>query len=172
MAQYVHNMWINETTKQIPFKLLLGVVPNAHQRLTNQMMTNNQRLQTILESKRAAQEAMTKAQSLITNKRRNDYKPFQVNDQVWLEGTNLKTTHPTMKLTPRRYRPFRINNKISDVVYQLELPQQWKIHNMFHANLLTPYIETELRGRNFTNPPPDIIKGELEYEVEEVIGSR
>ena len=58
------------------------------------------------------------------------------------------------------------------MVYQLELPQQWKIHNVFHANLLTPYVETEMHGENFTNPPPDIIEGKPEYEVEEIIRSR
>jgi hypothetical protein len=48
-------------------------------------------------------------------------------------------THLTTKLAPKRYRPFTIVKKISDVVFQLELPHQWKIHNVFHASLLTPY---------------------------------
>ena len=55
-------------------------------------------------------------------------------DKVWLEGTNLKTTHPTAKLAPKQYGPFPITNKISDIVYQLELPPQWKIHNVFHTS--------------------------------------
>ena len=43
---------------------------------------------------------------------------------------------------------------------------------MFHADLLTPYHETELHGPNFTKPPPDLIDGEEEYEIEEVLQSR
>ena len=43
---------------------------------------------------------------------------------------------------------------------------------MFHADLLTPYRETELHGPNFTRPPPDLIDGEEEYEIEEVLQSR
>ena len=93
-------------------------------------------------------------------------------DKVWLEGTNLKTTHPTAKLAPKCYGPFPITNKISDIVYQLELPPQWKIHNMFHTSLLTRYRETEMHGENYPEPPPDIIEGEPEYEVEEILGSR
>ena len=58
------------------------------------------------------------------------------------------------------------------MVYQLELPVQWKIHNVFHASLLLPYTETKLHGPNFPKPPPDIIEGELEYEVQEILGSR
>ena len=39
-------------------------------------------------------------------------------------------------------------------------------------DLLTPYHETELHRPNFTKPPPDLIDGEEEYEVEEVVQSR
>jgi len=54
----------------------------------------------------------------------------------------------------------------------LELPPQWKIHNVFHTSLLTPYIETEQHGPNYLEPPPDIIEGEPEFEVEQIVGSR
>jgi hypothetical protein len=84
----------------------------------------------------------------------------------------LKTTHPTVKLAPKRYGPFTINKKVLDVVFQLELPHQWKIHNVFHASLLTPYVETELHGRNFPKPPPEIVEGDPEFKVEQIVGSR
>jgi hypothetical protein len=58
------------------------------------------------------------------------------------------------------------------VVFQLELPHQWKIHNVFHASLLTPYIKMELHGQNFPEPPPEIVEGDPEFEVEQIIGSR
>ena len=38
-----------------------------------------------------------------------------------------------------------------------------------HANLITPYKETEIHGPNYTRPPPDLIDGEEEYEVEQVL---
>jgi hypothetical protein len=81
-------------------------------------------------------------------------------------------THPTAKLAPKRYGPFTIVKKILDVVFQLKLPHQWKIHNIFHASLLTPYIETELHGRNYPEPPPEVIEEDPEFEVEQIIGSR
>ena len=58
------------------------------------------------------------------------------------------------------------------VTYQLQLPKQWKIHNVFHACLLTPYKETDEHRLNDTNPPPDLIDGEQEYEVEAIIAHR
>jgi hypothetical protein len=54
------------------------------------------------------------------------------------------------------------------VVYQLKLPPQWTIHPVFHASLLTPYIETNEHGTNYMRPPPDMIEGEEQYEVEAI----
>ena len=43
---------------------------------------------------------------------------------------------------------------------------------MFHIDLLTPYHETDVHGANFMRPPPDLVDGEEEYEVEEILDSR
>jgi Chromo (CHRromatin Organisation MOdifier) domain len=40
---------------------------------------------------------------------------------------------------------------------------------VFHVDLLTPYHETKEHGANYTQPPPELINGEEEYEVEEII---
>jgi hypothetical protein len=70
------------------------------------------------------------------------------------------------KLSPRQYRPFMVAAIISPIAYQLELPLQWKIHDIFHASLLTPYKEMEQHGKNFIEPSPDIIEGKPKWEVE------
>jgi Chromo (CHRromatin Organisation MOdifier) domain len=77
-----------------------------------------------------------------------------------------------MKLAPRRYGPFHITSKVSNVAYRLKIPEKWKIHNVFHVSLLTPYKETEKHGPNFLEPPPDLIDGKEEWEVEEILGDR
>jgi Chromo (CHRromatin Organisation MOdifier) domain len=100
------------------------------------------------------------------------YQGHEEGDKVWLEGTNLKRMHPKAKLDAKRYRPFTITKKISPVVFKLELPSHWQIHDIFHASLLTPYKEMEEHGRNFVQPAPELIKGEEEYEVEQVLNSR
>ncbi len=55
------------------------------------------------------------------------------------------------------------------MAYQLQLPIAWKIHNVFHASLLSPYRKTTAHRPNFTWPPPDLIEGEEEYEVESIL---
>ena len=61
---------------------------------------------------------------------------------------------------------------LSPVTYQLTLPEQWKIHPVFHVDLLTPYKETAFHGTNYTRPPPDLINNEEEYEIEQILDSR
>jgi hypothetical protein len=43
---------------------------------------------------------------------------------------------------------------------------------VFHIDLLTLYRETEFHGANYEKPPPDLIDGEEEYEVEQIVASR
>jgi hypothetical protein len=97
------------------------------------------------------------------------FMPFKERDKVWLEGTNLKLLYEMPKLSPRWYGPFRVAAKISDIAYQLELLEKWKIHSTFHASLLTPYKETEAHRPNFIEPLLEIIEGKQEWEVEKVL---
>jgi hypothetical protein len=87
---------------------------------------------------------------------------------VWLKAKNLSLPYRTIKLAPRRHGPFKITKVISPVAYQLELPHQWSIHPVFHTSLLTPYVKTDAHSPNFSQPPPDLTKGEVEYEVEAI----
>ena len=68
-------------------------------------------------------------------------------------------------MDPPREGPFTIMKILGPVTYQLKFPPQWRIHNRFHADILTPYIETAVHGKNFLEPPPDLIAGEQEWEV-------
>ncbi len=171
LAQYTHNAWPSATTGKSPFELIMGHVPYAHIGKTHSLAPAiDSRLTQTKAMRQVAQQAITHAQQITI--RATKYKPFEEGQKVWLEATHLKTTHPTAKLSPRRYGPFEITKKISHMVYQLRILQQWKIHDVFHAALLTPYKEMEEHGPNYHEPPPDVIKGELEWEVEQIMGAR
>jgi hypothetical protein len=96
---------------------------------------------------------------------------FTLNQLVWLNGTNVKTTHPKAKLAPKRHGPFKILST-TPTNSRLQLPPTWRIHPVFHNSLLTPYKETPEHGPNYTRPPLDIVEGETDhYEVEAVVDS-
>ena len=139
--------------------------------VTSSIPTVALRLRDWKKAREDAQKLMIKAQKKWT-KGKTPEQRYKTGDQGWLEGRNLRIDRPSAKLAPKRHGPFKIKKVLSPITYQLELPPQWKIHDVFHADLLTPYRETELHGPNFTKPPPDLIDGEEEYEIEEILQSR
>jgi Chromo (CHRromatin Organisation MOdifier) domain len=170
MATAVHNNARNATTGFSPNTLLLGweppLSPDQNTPTSNQKAEDyvakfqKNRLMAILALNKAAS-----AHAPLSSK-------YSQGQRVWLEGKNLPISHGTVKLSPKRYGPFSITKLISPVASQLDLPASWNIHPVFHNNLLTPYIETNAHGPNFTRPPSDLINGEAEYEVEAIRNHR
>jgi len=166
MAMAVHNNTRNSTTGFSPNTLLLGWEPP---------LTPDQTLTT---SNQKAEDYIAKFQKnhlmaiLALNKAASAHVPvsskYTQGQRVWLEGKNLPISHGTIKLSPKQHGPFTIMKLISPVALQLDLPVSWNIHPVFHNNLLTPYIKTNAHSPNFTGPPPDLINGEAEYEVEAI----
>src|SRR5712675_886456 len=105
-----------------------------------------------------------------SNGRSQTHSREPVTNKVWLEGTNIKRPYDNRKLSPRRYGPFEVVAKISHIAYRISLPETWGIHDVFHTSLLMPYKETNKHGTNFLKPPPELIEGEEEWEVEQILG--
>ena len=85
---------------------------------------------------------------------RQKFMPFKKGDKIWLEAWNLKHSVANQKFTPKQEGPFVITKVLSPITYQLCLPRTWKIHPVFHATLLSPYCENNVRDLNFPAPPP------------------
>ena len=64
---------------------------------------------------------------------------FEEGDRVLLSTQNLRFKNIPSKLRQRFVGPFRIEEKISKSAYRLGLPDEWKIHNVFHVSLLKPW---------------------------------
>jgi Chromo (CHRromatin Organisation MOdifier) domain len=76
------------------------------------------------------------------------------------------------KIVPKREGPFEIDEVLGPVTYRLKLPKSWKIHNVFHATLLRPYIKNKVYGNNYPRPLPKLLEGEEVYEVETILRHR
>src|ERR1700761_3939336 len=139
--QSLHNNWKNTTTGESPFHLLMGSHLCAEWSTTPSALPQvMRRLEQLQQIRAQAQEAMTKAQGMWVKHR--DMPPYCKGDLVWLEGRNLRMDQPAAKLAARRHGPFPIAQVMSPVTYQLTLLVTWRLHPVFHIDLLTPYHET------------------------------
>ena len=124
------------------------------------------------EARKEAEAAHELARQHMMERTTLGFTPFKKGVKVWLEAKYLKLCHESKKLAPKREGPFLIEEVLNPLNYRLKLPTSWRIHPVFHATLLTPYKENDIHGKNFTEPPPDLIENEHEYEVETIISPR
>ena len=100
---------------------------------------------------------------------------FKVGDYVQLNQRNIETTRLSQKLDQKPLGPFKIVDVVSEskAAFKLKLLLHWRMHPVFHASLLDPYQANKIGGREQPLPKaPEIINGELEYEVDAVLDSR
>ena len=160
--------------KKLPFFLMMGYepqdLPMAFDR-TN-VPTVEERLPTLKEARNEATAAHELARQKMAARSTRSFTPFNLGDKVWLDRWNLKTGLPYRKFAPKCFSPFKITEVLGPVSYCLQLSGTWRIHPVFHAILLSPYLETTVHGLNYTRPPPDLIEGEEQYEVEAIQGHK
>jgi hypothetical protein len=146
-----------ESPKALPLTYENTKFPSTDNKI-KQMMTNP-------DEALAAHEL---ARARIAERRQNTFTPFTVGQKVWLDTQNMKTNYHK-KMATKQEGPFKVKEVLGPVTYQLKLPTTWKIHNIFHAMLLKPYIETEVHRENFSRPIPDILDGEEVYNMETIL---
>ena len=173
MAEFAHNSATHSSTQKSPFSLILGYEPRDYPKIGQTFLPSLEDRLTLLDQARdEALVAHDKSRQMMKEWITSKFTPWKVGDKVWLEGKNLRLHYPTRKLAPRREGPFEISHIISPLAYHLRLPPTWKIHDVFHASLLSTYRETAEHGPNYANPPPEEIEGEEEYEIAEILSHR
>ena len=126
------------------------------------------RLKQMILDREEALAAHELARNRMARRINSTFTPFNIGQKVWLDTQNLKKNY-YKKMTTKQEGPFKILEKLSPVTYHLNLPKDWKIHNVFHTTLLKPYVEMETHRGNFPRPPPELLEGEEVYEIERII---
>jgi hypothetical protein len=175
MAEFAHNIREHSAKKMSPFFIMMGYNPKEFPTITTKPKTPalEQRMKLILQIRDEAMAAHENARRTMKERYKGKWTPFKIGDKVWLDNSNLKLQHGVRKLNPKREGPMRILKIMGKHAYKIQLPAKWKnVHPVFHASKLLSYKETTEHGKNFTQPPPDIIDEEQEWEIGEIINHR
>ena len=150
-AKFHHNSIPHSSTKVSPFSLILGFEPCSYPLLRKTFLPAlENHLSSLEEAQKEALAVHDSARQIMTERSSQRFSPWKVGDKVWLEATHLHLHYPSKKLTPKHHGPFEITQVLSPLTYCLCLPPTWKIHDVFHATLLSPYRETNTHGPNFS----------------------
>jgi hypothetical protein len=118
-------------------------------------------------AKVALEQAQNRAKTYANQHRREVN--FDVGDRVLVSTKNLKLkVRKDTKLLPKYVGPVTIVRRIGPVAYKVELPHQWKVHDVFHVSLLRPYIQRGDAGY-VAAPPTEWLENEPLYEVEAIL---
>ena len=85
-------------------------------------------------------------------------------DNIWLEVKKIHSKKLSKKLDQKKYRLFRILKDIGQGVFQLKLPEEQIIHNMFNEDLLTCCKEPQFQEQCIDLAPPSRIINEDEHD--------
>jgi len=179
LAEFQHNNHVHSATQHPLFLLDTGRLP----RIGFEPRQNHSDLETVNKFMERMRTAIEEAKSAIRkaqddmkryyNRRRTPAPVFNPGDKVFLDASDIQTMRPSQKLSHRRLSPFVVERRIGPMAYRLKLPHWMKqLHPVFNIVKLTPAPDNPIPGRKLTDhPPPIIIDGELEWEVEEILDS-
>jgi len=133
-----------------------------------------ERMRTVIEE---AKSTIRKAQDDMKRYydcRRTLAPVFNPGDKVFLDASDIRTMHPSQKLSHQRLGPFIVERWIGPMAYRLKLPHWMKqLHLVFNVVKLTLAPDDPIPGRKtMDHPLPIIIDREVEWEVEEILDSR
>lgn len=179
MTEFAANNTTSDTTQVSPFFANYGFNPrfdlNQTPQPDNQIESSaDQFSQYMLNIHNQLQAEIARAQEIHSTNANPERVPApnnQVDDEVWLNAKNLRTTRPSHKLDWKRLGRFTIKRIISPYAYELELSATMKLQPVFHVSLLDPVNQDPVPGQTIPPPPLIEVEGEEEYQIEEILDS-
>lgn len=172
IAEFVHNNRVHSATGFSPFLLNYGHNPRSlpdppqttHVESANVFV---ERMRKMRETAKTALEKAAADMKKFYDRRRAPVPQYKVGDKVWLDGSNITSSHSSKKLDDKRYGPFIIEQLLPPNAVRLKLPASLHIHPVFNVVKILPFHEdTNMHPVEKTRPPPAISQGIERYEVE------
>src|SRR5271156_4756653 len=179
-VEFQYNNHVHSATRQVPFLLDTGRIP----RMGFEPRQCQSHLESVNEFKEQMKDALDKAKAALTQSKddmaryydqnRTPAPDYQPGDKVYLDASDIQTTRPSKKLSHRRLGPFEVVKKVGKGAYRLKLPRSMsRLHPVFNVVKLTPAPLDPIPGRRPNPPPPpEIVDGEEEWIVEEILDSK
>lgn len=178
-AEYWYNTTYHESIGKTPFEVVYGRQPPKLIRF----LSNETKVAAVALELQERDEALSQLKAHLlraqqqmktyADKKRRDVK-FEVGEWVFLKlrphRQQSVVKRINQKLAARFYGPFKIIKKIGAVAYKLQLPDQSKIHPIFHVSLLKKAVG-EYHVQNELPKDLEVIMDEEIYPVR-VLGTR
>ena len=170
MVEFQHNNHVYSTIQQSLFLLdtgwlfRMGFKPRQNPSGLETVNKFTERIRTAIEE---AKSTIYKAQDDIKryyDQRRTLALVFNPGDKVFLDASDIQTTHPSQKLSHQRFGSFVVEQQIGLMAYCLKLPHWMKqLHPVFNIVKLTLALEDLITGQRMEDHPlPIVIDGEIE----------
>lgn len=175
MAQLAFNNKLSAATGHTPYYVNHGKHPNLFNRtlpttINAEYATHMaETMKKLYEELRVNLEKAQQQSISYANQKRKTAPQLKKGDKAYLLTKNLRTQKKKhKKLNQVKVRPFFISEQISPVNYKLELPQDARIHPVFHVSLLEPADPETPIETTFYHEPQE----ETEFEVKRLLAYR
>ncbi|SOV08925.1 uncharacterized protein UDID_17787 [Ustilago sp. UG-2017a] len=177
-AAFVYNNTVHNSIGVSPFFACYGWNPKAHPDIPQRLGVNDPgRFEYLMDGKehcKYLQEQIREAQRRTVDQYNRKHKDieFKVGDMVYINRRNWKTWRPTLKLDTRFAGPYPVQERIGCRAYQITLPANLRVHDVFHVSMLEPARTSSLAQRAEQPTIPSLPDEDLDFEVEALIDKR
>ncbi|KAJ1595875.1 hypothetical protein NDA14_005688 [Ustilago hordei] len=174
-AAFVYNNTVHNSIGVSPFFACYGWNPKAHPDIPQQLGVNDPgRFKYLMDGKERCkylQEQIREAQRRSVDQYNRKHKDieFKVGDMVYINRRNWKTRRPTPKLDTQFAGPYPVQERVGHQAYQITLPANLRVHDVFHVSMLEPARTSSLPQHTEQPTIPSLPDEDLDFEVEALI---
>ena len=148
LAEFAYNCSWHSSIQMTPFEAIYGqncYTPVNFADPQNRVEVSKQMLERMDEEVKLIQKSIQRAQDMQKHyyDKKCSFREFQIGEMVFLKVIPKRSNlilGKDRRLSPRFAGPFKILKRVGTLAYQLELPENIKVHPVFHVCLLKSYV--------------------------------